>query len=164
MASCDQTVEKTKTFLEDLWNAIYHEKDGEVFVLDRNWKSWSRILTFYAIYYTFLGLLFWATITLYKSVWIPDPADGKGPALNTRLGQPGLAVYPINSMDPSYKGTDAMSKIKLQINDHEEPETKNFVESMNTFLENSEISFIDVENSLRNKEPVIALNMNKVIG
>jgi len=154
----------TKSSMDTIWNAIYRKENGETLIMDRNGKSWAKILTFYAIYYSFLGLLFWATITLYQGAMIPTPGNGNAPRLSTRLGQPGLAVHPFNGIDPLYKGAESgMVNVKLHPADLNEKVTQNYLSTMNTFLEKSGVSNIDLDQAIVNKQPIIGINLNKVI-
>merc|ERR1711934_516545 len=110
--------------MDTLWSAIYRQENGKTLIMDRDGKSWAKILIFYAIYYTFLGLLFWATITLYKGTMIPEIGNGNAPRITTRLGQPGLAVHPFTGMDPLYKGSSDMVNVQLDPSDLNEKVTK----------------------------------------
>ena len=161
----DSCMSSTKSTLKTLWEAIYREDaDGKIYIMDRDKSSWGRILLFYTVYYAFLGALFYAAITLYQSVWIPEIKEGNSPALSTRLGQPGIAAHPFNKMLPKYKGGDAMSMIKIDPNNLNDEVTKNYIDEMEDFLVKSGISSIDVEKAVENKELVVGLNLNKVIG
>jgi len=78
--------------LDGLWDALYDQKTG--LVLGRDGKSWARILAFYAVYYTFLGFLFYGfTITWYLGSHT-TPVGGAPIVRNSRLDQPGAAVHP----------------------------------------------------------------------
>lgn len=72
-------------------SAIFDPKEGTL--LGRTAGSWATILTFYLFYYSFLGLLFWGTIQLIN-VRIEGQNEGQFPAINTRLDEPGLSVFP----------------------------------------------------------------------
>lgn len=75
-----------------LLDALYDEKEGTV--LGRDAKSWAKILSFYAVYYTFLGILFYGfTISFYMGSYTTPV--GQAPSVkNSRLDQPGAAVHP----------------------------------------------------------------------
>jgi hypothetical protein len=72
--------------------AVFDEEEGTF--LGRNAQSWAKILAFYAIYYTLLLLLFLFTIQIFE--W-RIMGDNK-PAIRTRLDEPGLTVFPHNSI------------------------------------------------------------------
>jgi len=69
--------------------------------LGRDLKSWAKILGFYAIYYTFLGFLFYGfTVTYYleSKVLSGNPVGGKPAVANARLDMPGAVVHPFREM------------------------------------------------------------------
>jgi hypothetical protein len=69
--------------------------------LGRDFNSWAKILGFYALYYTFLGFLFYGfTITYYldSRVLSANPVGGKPAVLNPRLDMPGAVVHPFKEM------------------------------------------------------------------
>merc|ERR1711953_982407 len=73
-------------------DALYDKKEGTV--LGRDAKSWAKILSFYAVYYTFLGILFYGfTISYYMGTYT-NPVGDKPSVKNSRLDQPGAAVHP----------------------------------------------------------------------
>jgi len=80
------------TIMAGLLDTIYDQKTG--LVLGRDGKSWAKILAFYAVYYTFLGFLFYGfTITWYLGS-NTTPVGGRPIVKNSRLDQPGAAVHP----------------------------------------------------------------------
>jgi len=80
-----------------LLDALYDEKEGTV--LGRDAKSWAKILSFYAVYYTFLGILFYGfTISFYMGSYT-NPVGEKPSVKNSRLDQPGAAVHPFKELD-----------------------------------------------------------------
>merc|ERR1739848_352316 len=80
------------TIMAGLLDTIYDQKTG--LVLGRDGKSWAKILAFYAVYYTFLGFLFYGfTITWYQGSRT-TPVGGAPIVANSRLDQPGAAVHP----------------------------------------------------------------------
>jgi len=65
--------------------------------LGRTAASWAKILVFYFFYYSFLALLFFGCIQLIG--WrIERVNDGEFPMINSRLDEPGLTVYPHNTI------------------------------------------------------------------
>merc|ERR1711997_250844 len=83
---------KLTIMLDGLWDALYDQKTG--LVLGRDGRSWAKILAFYAVYYTFLGFLFYGfTITWYLGS-NTTPVGGAPIVRNSRLDQPGAAVHP----------------------------------------------------------------------
>ena len=89
----EQTPSKQRS--QSVASAIFNPKEGTF--LGRTAGSWGRILFFYLIYYSFLGLLFWGTIELIN-YRIKNINEGEFPAINTRLDEPGLTVYPHNTI------------------------------------------------------------------
>merc|ERR1711981_950725 len=80
--------------------------DDEGNFLGRDLKSWAKILGFYAIYYTFLGFLFYGfTVTYYldSRVLTSSPVGGKPAVANPRLDMPGAIVHPFKEM-PDARG------------------------------------------------------------
>lgn len=79
--------------------ALFDAEEGTF--LGRTPQSWGRILGFYLVYYTFLLLLFLFTIWCVE-LRIKGNEEGKGhpsrPVINTRLDEPGLAVFPHTSV------------------------------------------------------------------
>lgn len=82
---------------------IFYDPDAGT-VLGRTGCSWLKILTFYVIYYSLLGVLFYGTVVLWqnKSTDITT-VDGrtKGvatPYIRSRTDQPGMAVHPHNNL------------------------------------------------------------------
>jgi len=77
---------------------FYDSKNGTI--LGRNCASWTKILAFYAVYYTFLGFLFYGTIKVYPTTQgqYVDVAGEKQligkPYIFTRTDQPGMDVWP----------------------------------------------------------------------
>jgi len=71
---------------------LYNPEDGTV--MGRNFSSWAKILSFYAIYYSGLFVLFYAFTIQYYSNSVPTVSEGNGPFVKTRTDQPGAHVYP----------------------------------------------------------------------
>lgn len=64
-------------------------------VMGRTGRSWAKILLFYAIYYSFLAIIFFVSLETMKAISKPKSLGGRGFApTQTRLDQPGLTVYP----------------------------------------------------------------------
>jgi len=68
--------------------------------LGRTGASWAKILTFYAVYYTFLAGLIYFTVTIYADSLAARPGQGK-PKISTRTDQPGASVFPFQTIDAS---------------------------------------------------------------
>jgi len=69
--------------------------------LGRDLKSWAKILGFYAVYYSFLGVLFYGfTVTYYleSRVLGSSPVGGKPAIANGRLDMPGAVVHPFTEL------------------------------------------------------------------
>lgn len=76
-------------------SAIFDPKQGTF--LGRTAGSWAKILVFYFFYYSFLALLFFGCIKLIG--WrIEGANEGEFPMINSRLDEPGLTVYPHNTI------------------------------------------------------------------
>jgi len=71
---------------------LYNPEDGTV--MGRNFNSWAKILTFYAIYYSGLFVLFYVFTIQYYSNSVPTVSEGNAPFVKTRTDQPGAHVYP----------------------------------------------------------------------
>jgi len=75
-------------------------------LLGRSFKSWAKILGFYAVYYTFLAILFYGfTVTYYldSRVLTSSPVGGKPAVANARLDMPGAVVHPFKEL-PDARG------------------------------------------------------------
>jgi len=75
--------------------------DDEGNFLGRDLKSWAKILGFYAVYYSFLGCLFYGfTVSYYleSNVLASNPVGGKPAIRNSRLDMPGAVVHPFKEM------------------------------------------------------------------
>jgi hypothetical protein len=69
--------------------------------LGRTVKSWAKILGFYAVYYSFLAVLFYGfTVTFYleSRVLSNSPVGGKPAIANPRLDMPGAVVHPFKEL------------------------------------------------------------------
>merc|ERR1711981_1252739 len=69
--------------------------------LGRTLQSWAKILGFYAVYYSFLAVLFYAfTVTYYleSRVLSTFPVGGKPAIANPRLDMPGAVVHPFKEL------------------------------------------------------------------
>jgi len=78
--------------MASLLDAIYDKDTG--LVLGRDSSSWAKILGFYAVYYTFLGFLFYGFTISYYQGSNTTPVGGAPVVKNSRLDQPGAAVHP----------------------------------------------------------------------
>lgn len=95
---------------------IYNAQEGTL--LGRTANSWFKILAFYAVYYSLLGVLFWGfTITFYqgKMVLQDSPVGGKPAIVHSRLDQPGIASHPFNEM-LDYKDSSGDHRVDLSLN------------------------------------------------
>lgn len=75
------------------------DQDGNF--LGRTLKSWAKILGFYALYYSFLAVLFYGfTVTFYleSRVLTNAPVGGKPAIANPRLDMPGAVVHPFKEL------------------------------------------------------------------
>jgi hypothetical protein len=82
-----------------LMDALYDPKEGTV--LGRNFASWAKITGFYLVYYSLLGVLFYAyTIMWYEQsrVYSTAPVGTKPFVAYSRLDQPGAATHPFKEM------------------------------------------------------------------
>jgi len=86
--------------------------------LGRDFKSWAKILGFYAVYYTFLAILFYGfTMTYYleSRVLTSNPVGGKPAVANPRLDMPGAVVHPFREMQ---KARGDINRIDLKEEAH----------------------------------------------
>lgn len=108
-----------------LLDALYDKEEGTV--LGRDAKSWAKILSFYAVYYTFLGILFYGfTISYYMGTYT-NPVGDKPSVKNSRLDQPGAAVHPfkermedgaINKLHILLKDKSSKSDNEISVGDY----------------------------------------------
>lgn len=91
------------------WEDIYDAKEGTF--LGRTASSWFKILGFYAIYYTFLGFLFYGSVQFgmiriqQTNVLGMDKGAGR-PVTNTRTDQPGVDAWPQNMVIADNQGLE----------------------------------------------------------
>merc|ERR1711990_951497 len=100
LAICTRTGRRRNS--HTIMGMLYDADAGTV--LGRDFKSWAKILAFYAVYYSFLGVLFWGfTITFYQGSMVegPAPLGGKPVVRNSRLDQPGASTLPFNVLGGS---------------------------------------------------------------
>lgn len=72
---------------------FYDSKAGTV--MGRTGRSWAKILLFYAIYYSFLAIIFFVSLETMKAISKPTESKTRLAApTQSRLDQPGLTVYP----------------------------------------------------------------------
>jgi len=91
------------------WDAIYNSEEGTF--LGRTATSWFKILTFYVIYYTFLGFLFYGSVQLGMTRTTKKDILGKtrglgAPVIKTRTDQPGVDAWPQNMIRDDNYGQD----------------------------------------------------------
>ena len=93
--------------------SIIYDSNKKTF-LGRTAASWAKILLFYLIYYTFLAILIWLFVTQYESR-LPQPGSGNNsneiifPSVNTRVDQPGSAVFPQNLIADKFDGENKLT-------------------------------------------------------
>jgi len=64
-------------------------------VMGRTGRSWAKILLFYAIYYSFLAIIFFVSLETMRAISKPAESEKRLPApTQSRVDQPGLTVYP----------------------------------------------------------------------
>jgi len=154
--------------------------------LGRDFKSWAKILGFYAVYYTFLAILFYGfTINYYldSRVLTAAPVGGKPAVANPRLDMPGAAVHPFREMS---KARGDVNRIKMN-----EENKKDYCLKLGAFFEdktnlneetkakdcsqddfNTETSTCKVEvpkstlcmDLLKLNQPMFTIDINKIIG
>jgi len=81
-----------------LSDALFDENGN---FLGRTFQSWAKILGFYAVYYSFLAVLFYGfTVTFYleSRVLSSSPVGGKPAIANPRLDMPGAVVHPFKEL------------------------------------------------------------------
>lgn len=157
---------------------LYDSEEGTV--LGRTASSWGKILLFYAVYYSFLALLFWGFLAAYKSTWVTIPG-GTRPTVHTRQGQPGIAAHPFSTVDPKFKGSQQRASISLK----DAKAQDDYVKMLKAFRDSHETAGVDctdkvtakdntckldlaelsdeqITASVQNKEPLVAFDVNKV--
>jgi hypothetical protein len=155
--------------------------------LGRDLKSWAKILGFYAVYYTFLAILFYGfTMTYYldSRVLTSNPVGGKPAVVNARLDMPGAVVHPFREM-PDARGDinridlddDANSKDycqKLDVYFQAKQELNAEAEdcSQGDITTKSSTCKVEVEKlmgtkcieGLKENKPMFTIDINKIIG
>lgn len=160
--------------------------------LGRDLKSWAKILGFYAIYYTFLGFLFYGfTVTYYleSRVLTSYPVGGKPAVANPRLDMPGAIVHPFKEL-PDARGDinripmdkanvlDYCQKLDLFFQAKEDlnknagdcsqadVNTKTATCAVSTTIKNSEkkLGVTECSAMLKKNMPMFAIDINKIIG
>lgn len=86
---------------------FYNAQEGTV--LGRTCGSWTKILGFYLIYYTFLGFLFYGSVQVgmlrIESETVSGKTRGLGqPVIVTRTDQPGIDAWPQNMLIEDEQG------------------------------------------------------------
>jgi len=166
---------------EVLW-----DEDGNF--LGRDFKSWAKILGFYAVYYSFLGCLFYGfTITYYleSKVLTASPVGGKPAVANPRLDMPGAVVHPFKEMSEARGDVNRMSMDADTIEDYcgklgaffegkktlnenakaadcseDGSNTSNAVCKVNT----GDLSVTKCAKHMAKKQPMFTIDINKIIG
>lgn len=150
-------------------------------LLDRSFSSWIKILAFYAVYYSFLAVLFIGFLRLYKDQRVAIPGAGKKPTVNTRLGQPGMAVHPFNYVEAHKEDCNIVKKqvvtvelsptglaghkcTKMYMDALAKIHSMRSGETGTKSANIPEITAEKVEKSIADKEPIIVMDLNKVIG
>jgi len=165
---------------------FYKINQNQKTFLGRTLLSWTRILTFYLIYYTFLGLLFILFITQYQKCNAPVPG-GTAPKIRSRLDMPGASAYPFNNI---YVDGD-QSIVRLSVNttkEHGPKYIKGLVDFLNLYKETGKQESCDegassqdiltktckvpnyeklkdssiIKKSIQDKEPIVTLALNKI--
>lgn len=116
--------------------------------LGRNLDSWMKILGFYALYYSFLGVLFYGfTITYYMESRVlgSSPVGGKPAIRNGRLDMPGAVVHPFTEL----RDDGDISRFNMNSNFIK----KSYCKKMETFFNNTD-KLNNGENSLDCKKPL----------
>jgi len=117
VSAADSTARKPS--LKKQKSAVSYVFDPEEKTLfGRTAASWAKILIFYFIYYSFLALLIWLSVTTWSNN-LPQPGSGASahdvvlPRINTRVDQPGSSVYPMVDI-PDY--VDGENVLELSTN------------------------------------------------
>jgi len=154
--------------------------------LGRDLKSWAKILGFYAIYYTFLGFLFYGfTVTYYleSKVLSGNPVGGKPAVANARLDMPGAVVHPFKEMSEARGDINRMTMDKATMEDYcgklgaffegkktlnvnakdcsqAEFSTSNAICNVDT----GDLSVTKCSEHMEKKQPMFTIDINKIIG
>jgi len=112
---------------------MFYDPDAGT-LLGRTAGSWFKILVFYAIYYSLLGVLFWGSVVLLEKRVVTfstkDPAKPIAkPYLNSRTDQPGMAVYPHSS----FREDDENQEFSLSVD--QQAKKNDYEKEMKKFLE-----------------------------
>jgi len=88
---------------------FYNAQEGTV--LGRTCGSWTKILGFYLVYYTFLGFLFYGSVQVgmlrIDSAELYGKTRGLGkPVIKTRTDQPGVDAWPQNMLIEDTQGLE----------------------------------------------------------
>jgi hypothetical protein len=153
-------------------------EDGKL--LGRDGKSWFRILGFYACYYSFLGFLIYFAVGKYAER-MPLPGGTRG-QINTRVDMPGAGVYPFSLIDSSI---DRDGELHLSSNNMGDDQNKAYLKHMQQFIDGyasgeeclgaknaKDVTcnvgnlkqLNDLEKALENKQPIVAVSINKIYG
>jgi len=154
--------------------------------LGRDFKSWAKILGFYAVYYSFLACLFYGfTITYYleSKVLTASPVGGKPAVANPRLDMPGAVVHPFKEMSKARGDVNRMVMDDKVMDDYC-GKLGAFFQSKNTLNENSQdcstadfstsnaicnintdgLSITECKKLMEANQPMFTIDINKIIG
>jgi len=153
--------------------------------LGRDFKSWAKILGFYALYYSFLGCLFYGfTISYYLNgkVLEGSPVGGKPAVANARLDMPGAVVHPFKEMSEERGDVNRMTMSEEVMSNYcrklgglfeatKELNKKSVdCSQVNVNTTNSvcnvptELSIQECDASMAKNQPMFTIDLNKIIG
>jgi len=165
-----------------LSDTLFDEKGN---FLGRDLKSWAKILGFYAVYYTFLAILFYGfTMTYYldSRVLTSNPVGGKPAVANPRLDMPGAVVHPfremqdargdVNRIDMKKHSTEYCQKLEVYFQGKEALNAEAEDCSQEGITTESSTCKVEVENLmgvkcmdlLKVNKPMFTIDINKIIG
>jgi len=162
LAICTRRNTQTRK-LTIMLDSFYDAQAGTV--LGRDFKSWAKILTFYAVYYSFLGVLFWGfTITFYQGQMVegPSPLGGKPVVRNSRLDQPGGSALPFNFLGGSYdinmKDSSGDHRVVLKA-DSTSQETQNYCNQLEKTFNTSTVGSDNCGNDVTTYDEQCAMSV-----
>lgn len=119
---------------------FYNAQEGTV--LGRTCGSWTKILGFYLVYYTFLGFLFYGSVQVgmlrIDSQEILGKTRGVGkPVINTRTDQPGVDAWPQNMLIEDTQGLEfPLDEFKKTYGDKKD-QYPTYVQKLESYLLNA---------------------------